>query len=116
MAPESRPRSSRARTARQGRPSQRRRTRKAIVEAAIGLIADGHTPSIDEIARAADVSRRTIYMYFATLDQLLIDATAGALSNATINAALDQVPDSQDPVVRVETLARTMLDLAPAAL
>jgi AcrR family transcriptional regulator len=113
MVPASRPP---ATAARHGRPSQRRRTRKAIVDAAIALIADGHTPSIDEIARAAEVSRRTIYMYFPTLDQLLIDATAGALSNPAIEAALDSAADSDDPAVRVETLARTMLDLAPASL
>ena len=45
-----------------GRPAQRRRTRKAIVEAAKQLLASGRTPSIDEIARAADVSRRTVYL------------------------------------------------------
>ena len=116
MTSESRPGSSRASTAHPGRPAQRRRTRKAIVDAAIELIADGHTPSIDEIARAAEVSRRTIYMYFPTLDQLLIDATAGALSNATIDAALEQAADTDDPAARVETLARTMLNLAPTAL
>jgi AcrR family transcriptional regulator len=116
MPPASRPSSSDPTTARHGRPSQRRRTRRAIVDAAIQLIADGHTPSVDEIASAAEVSRRTIYMYFPTLDQLLIDATAGALSNATVNAALDQVGHSDDPAIRVETLARTMLDLAPTAL
>ena len=99
-----------------GRPAQRRRTRKAIVDAAIQLIADGHTPSIDEIARAAEVSRRTIYMHFATLEQLLIDATAGALSNAMIDAALEQAADSDDPAARVEALARVMLELAPTAL
>ncbi len=61
------------------------------------------------------MSRRTIYTYFPTLDQLLIDATAGALSNATIDAALDQGTDSDDPVVRVATLARALLDLAATA-
>jgi AcrR family transcriptional regulator len=55
-------------------------------------------------------------MYFSTLDQLLIDATAGALSNATIDAALDQAADSDDPTVRVDTLARAMLDLAGTSL
>jgi AcrR family transcriptional regulator len=116
VPPASRPTPSRASLAPAGRPAQRRRTRKAIVDAAIQLIADGHTPSIDEIAHAAEVSRRTIYMHFATLDQLLIDATAGALSNAMIDAALEQVADSDDPAVRVEALARTMLELAPTAL
>ncbi|WP_344836355.1 TetR/AcrR family transcriptional regulator [Nonomuraea dietziae] len=63
-----------------GREAQRRRTRKAIVEAAAKLSAGGATPSIDEIAAAADVARRTIYSHFPTLDQLLIDATAGAIN------------------------------------
>ncbi len=112
----SRPTSSNPSTATPGRPSQRRRTRKAIVDATAELIAAEQTPSVEEIARAADVSRRTIYTYFPTLDQLLIDATAGALSKATIDAALDQEADSDDPVARVEALARSMLDLAPVAL
>src|SRR5262245_6868239 len=63
-----------------GRAAQRRRTRNAIVSATRELIAAGKTPSIDDIAAAADVSRRTIYMYFPTVDQLVLDATAGLLS------------------------------------
>lgn len=99
-----------------GRPSQRRRTRKAIVEAATELVASGETPSVDEVARAADVSRRTVYLHFPTLDQLLIDATVGALSNAGVDAALAREAGSDDPRSRVEALAGTMLDLAPATL
>jgi AcrR family transcriptional regulator len=63
-----------------GRVAQRRRTRKAIVDAASALLAAGADPSIGDIADAADVSRRTIYTHFPTLDQLLLDAAAGALS------------------------------------
>jgi len=113
------PRQSRPRspaTAEQGRPAQRRRTRKAIVDAAIELVAAGRSPSVDDVARAADVSRRTVYLYFPTLEQLLIDATAGALSAATVDSALDQEAESADPAARVETLARGILDLAPAVL
>lgn len=116
MTPVSRPPSSQDPKTNPGRPSQRRRTRKAIVHAATELIAAGQTPSVDEIAHAADVSRRTIYLYFPSLDQLLIDATVGALSNATIGAALEEEGDSDDPGARVEALARRMLELAPAAL
>ncbi len=116
MPPLSRPTSTKATSADPGRPAQRRRTRKAIVDAATQLVAAGRAPSIDEVARAADVSRRTIYLYFPTLDQLLIDATAGALSNATIDAALDEEASTGDPAARVEGLARRMLELAPATL
>src|SRR5438067_3208724 len=112
----SRPTSSSAADPHHGRPSQRRRTRKAIVDAAGQLIAAGQTPSVDEIARVAEVSRRTIYLYFPTLDQLLIDATVGALSNATIDTALDQEADSDDPTARVEALAREMLEVSAVAL
>ena len=48
------------------RPAQRRRTRKAIVDAAMTLIAQGKTPSVADVAAAADVSRRTVYLYFPT--------------------------------------------------
>ena len=55
-----------------GRYRQRRRTRAAIVTAAMGLLKDGPAPSMAQIADAADVSRRTIYLYFPTLEQLLL--------------------------------------------
>ncbi len=99
-----------------GRASQRRRTRKAIVDAAGQLLVAGHTPSVDEIAEAADVSRRTVYLHFPTLDQLLIDAAAGALSNAGVEAALDEQVTGADAAERVEALTRTLLGLAPVAL
>jgi AcrR family transcriptional regulator len=64
-----------------GRAAQRRRTRKAIVDATAALLSAGEDPSVADIAAAADVSRRTIYTYFSTLDHLLLDATLGALSS-----------------------------------
>ena len=53
-----------------GRFRQRRRTRAAIVAATAELVQAGATPSVGEIADAADVSRRTVYTYFPTLEQL----------------------------------------------
>jgi AcrR family transcriptional regulator len=90
------------------RAAQRRRTRKAIVDAAAALLAGGTTPSIDEIAAAADVSRRTVYMYFPTLDQLLIDAALGALSRTTIDRAIAAAPHGETPEDRVERLVRAL--------
>jgi len=83
-----------------GRAAQRRRTRRAIVEATSRLLAAGADPSINEIAAAADVSRRTIYTYFPTLDQLLLDATLGAM-NVSIEAAIDSSgePDAHARIV-----------------
>jgi AcrR family transcriptional regulator len=99
-----------------GRPAQRRRTRNAIVAATRDLIAEGTTPSIDEIAAAADVSRRTIYMYFPTVDQLVLDATAGMLSDATVDAVLDADTDGDDVVARTDALVRAFVALAPDTL
>ncbi|MEU9714010.1 helix-turn-helix domain-containing protein [Streptomyces sp. NPDC047976] len=99
-----------------GREAQRRRTRKAIVEAAARLSADGATPSIDEIAAAADVSRRTVYAYFPSLDHLLIDATLGALNEPPVEQALTDPAIAGDPAARVDALIRTLLKYSPQSL
>ena len=99
-----------------GRAAQRRRTRTAIVAATRQLVAEGKTPSIDEIAAAADVSRRTIYMYFPTVDQLLLDATVGLLSEATVDASLDHDRFGDDVIARADALATTLVGLAPDTL
>src|SRR3954470_5871126 len=83
------------------RPAQRRRTRKAIVDAAIALLARGQTPSVADVAAAADVSRRTVYMYFPTFDQLLVDATVGALSGASVERAMEAADGEDDVEERV---------------
>lgn len=99
-----------------GRAAQRRRTRAAIVAATRELVAQGKTPSIDEIAAAADVSRRTIYMYFPTVDQLLLDATVALLSEATVDRVLDPDQHGDDVIARTDALAKTLVDLAPETL
>lgn len=60
-----------------------------------------------EIAQAAQVSRRTLYMYFPTLEQLLIDATLGALTKDTIDPVIIESA-SNDPAERVEQLSRAL--------
>ena len=99
-----------------GRAAQRRRTRAAIVDAATRLLSDGRTPSVDDIAAAADVSRRTVYMYFPTLDQLLLDATVGALSATEMDAAMTAAATAEDPAAGVDALVTTSTRLAPVTL
>ncbi|MFG2994730.1 TetR/AcrR family transcriptional regulator [Streptomyces sp. NPDC048257] len=101
---------------RAGREAQRRRTRKAIVEAAMRLSVGGATPSIDEIAAAADVSRRTVYVYFPTLDHLLIDATVGALNEPPVEEALNHPALGGDAAGRIDALIRTLLEYSPQSL
>lgn len=85
-----------------GRVAQRRRTRLAIVEATKRLVSEGAWPSVNEIAEAADVSRRTVYLHFPSLDHLLIDAIVG-LMGAGVDAALACL-SSSDPRVRLRVL------------
>ena len=87
-----------------GRYRQRRRTRAAIVDATMRLVAAGTTPSVSEIADAAEVSRRTVYLYFPTLEQLLLDATLGLLSQTAVDDAIDAVDVTGDAEARVEAM------------
>jgi AcrR family transcriptional regulator len=97
----------------QGRVQQRRRTRKAIVDATIALLARGETPSMTDVAHAAEVSRRTVYMHFPTLDQLLLDATAGALSQQSSAAGPVVLKDDDAVETRVTKLARSVQRMSP---
>jgi AcrR family transcriptional regulator len=99
-----------------GRVAQRRRTRNAIVAAATRLLTEGGTPSVDAIAAAADVSRRTVYTYFSSLEQLLLDATLGAMGDADIDAALDIDASGDDVPARVDALIRGLLAMSDTAL
>jgi len=63
-----------AATDRPGRANQRHRTRKDLLVAAARLLQEGHSPTMDEVAEAAMVSRATAYRYFPTLDSLLVEA------------------------------------------
>lgn len=99
-----------------GRYRQRRRTRAAIVDATAALIQAGATPSVGEIADAADVSRRTVYTYFPTLEQLLLDATLGLLSQAAVDDAIDAADAGDDPVERVAAMVRAFSAMSAETL
>jgi AcrR family transcriptional regulator len=99
-----------------GRSRQRRRTRAAIVAAASRLLAEGATPSMADIADAADVSRRTMYLYFPTLEQLLIDATLGALSQHAVDAAIEAADTGGDTDARVAAMIGALASLSNETL
>lgn len=80
------------------------------------LLERGETPTIDQIASAADVSRRTVYLHFPSLDQLLLDATVGVLSQADIDTVLDRTMRGADAADRVDALARELLKHGDATL
>jgi len=57
-----------------GRRQQKARTRQALVDATRRLLADGVTPTVEEAAAAAEISRTTAYRYFPTQRSLLLAA------------------------------------------
>ncbi|MFZ5720504.1 MAG: TetR/AcrR family transcriptional regulator [Pseudomonadota bacterium] len=98
------------------RANQKLRTRKDLLEAAARLMREGRTPTFDEIAEAAMVSRATAYRYFPGLDALLVEA---GLDVAMPSAeALFAGESSADPVRRLdrvdEAMAAMMRDNEPA--
>lgn len=57
-----------------GRVDQKQRTRQALVDAARRLIVEGQTPTVEEAAASARISRTTAYRYFPSQRALLFAA------------------------------------------
>lgn len=97
-------------TAPVGRPNQKARTRKDLLEAASQLAKQGRNPTLEEVAEEALVSRATAYRYFPNVEALLVEA---ALDLAAPDPeALFRQDNSVDPVerlLRVETALHDMI-------
>ena len=74
-----------------GRMNQKRRTRAALISAAGDLVRRGETPTLEQVAEAALVSKSTAYRYFpsqeALLAEVLLDAAVGPDLEAVYAAA-----------------------------
>lgn len=69
------------------------------------LVAADQSPSVADVADAADVSRRTAYRYFPTQEQLLVEAALETLRpevEAALTAALPDGSDTLDDVGQAE--------------
>src|SRR5919112_699969 len=66
----------------------RRRTRRAMIEAATRLVREGASPSVTEVADAAGVSRATPHRYFPTQESLLAEVLVPDLETALAAEAL----------------------------
>ena len=77
----------------------RARTRRLMLETAVALMQQGRTPSVSDVAEAAEVSRATAYRYFPS---------QAALVHAVVDAALGPIlqwrSDSTDAEARVGDL------------
>jgi AcrR family transcriptional regulator len=85
-----------------GRTRQKSRTRDALVGAARELVARGVSPTVDQAATAASVSRTTAYRYFPNQRALLVAAhpETGAAS------MLGEDPPA-DPAERLDRAVRS---------
>lgn len=97
-----------------GRDRQKGRTRRALLAAATELLASGQTPSITEVADAADISRRTAYRYFPTQEQLLVEAALEGLRPFVAEAV--EGDGSKDPNDAELRLDRTAIALQRGAV
>jgi AcrR family transcriptional regulator len=109
----------------EGRINQKRRTRAAIVAAAVELVEQGQRPTVAEVAEAALVSRATAYRYFPTQEYLLFEAalesTRSDIDRELENDALPEDPEArlemlidalQERIINKEAAFRTMLRLS----
>ncbi|RXH32392.1 transcriptional regulator [Bradyrhizobium nanningense] len=54
-----------------GRANQKRRTRQALISAAMAFRDEGYNPTLAEVAERALVSRATAYRYFSSVEALI---------------------------------------------
>lgn len=80
-----------------GRRNQKARTRTALVDAARELLSSGTTPTVEEAAEAAAVSRTTAYRYFPNQRALVV----AAHPEVDRDSLLPEDPP-EDPVQRVD--------------
>ena len=104
-----------------GRTRQKRRTRDALLAAARALVGQGKSPTVEDAAEAAGISRTTAYRYFRNQAELLAQAHPEIAEASLLpNPPPTDVEERLDWVVRKiaalvaerETQYRTMLRLS----
>ncbi|SFL86156.1 TetR/AcrR family transcriptional regulator [Variovorax sp. OV329] len=91
------------------RANQLRRTRKDLLQAAARLARQGRTPTLEECAEEAMVSRATAYRHFPDLSALLIEASLDISTPQAEELFADT--RSGDPVVRLDRVDAAFHDM-----
>jgi len=91
-----------------GRPNQRRRTRKDLLQAASRLVKQGPKPSLEDIAEEALVSRATAYRYFPNVEALLVEAALD-VEAPRVEDVFGEAPPA-DPVARLHHVDAVLSD------
>ncbi|HVG52330.1 MAG TPA: TetR/AcrR family transcriptional regulator [Xanthobacteraceae bacterium] len=95
-----------------GRPNQKSRTRKDLLRAASRLVKQGQTPTLEQVAEEALVSRATVYRYFPSIEAMLIEASVDIAVPEPMD--LFQNETSRDPVIRLERVETALYDMIMA--
>jgi AcrR family transcriptional regulator len=89
-----------------GRVGQKARTRTILLTAALAMIREGAQPSVEEVAQATGISKRTAYRYFTSREHLLADAALDGL-RPKLAEIIDSVRGA-DVVERLASLVRAL--------
>jgi len=104
-----------------GRTQQKQRTRNALIAAAQQLVGEGKSPTVEDAAEAAGISRTTAYRYFRNQAELLAAAHPETTKTSLLPAGAPAAAEERlDLVVREitrivlegESNYRTMLRLS----
>lgn len=91
-----------------GRPNQKARTRKDLLQAAARLMKQGRTPTLEAVAEDALVSRATAYRYFPSIEALVAEAAVDVAMPEPHEFFRDDA--SRDPVARVQRAENAVND------
>jgi len=92
-----------------GRSGQKQRTRRALVAAARDLVAQGLTPTVEQAAEEASVSRATAYRYFPNQRALLMAAHPETEARSLLPPDAPDGPEARLELV-VEAFTRLIAD------
>jgi AcrR family transcriptional regulator len=92
-----------------GRPNQKTRTRKDLLQAASRLMRRGRAPTLEEIAEEALISRATAYRYFPSVEALLVEAAIDVAVPEPGELFRDEA--SHDPVARLQRVDTALHDM-----
>jgi AcrR family transcriptional regulator len=95
------------------RLNQRHRTRAALVEAAMQAVQRGETPTVEDAAASAGISRATAYRYFTSQQALLLEASLDAIGTIPDPRMVDEGPVESRVDAAISTFIRMGFDHEP---
>jgi len=100
-----------------GRPNQKSRTRKDLLRAAARLMQAGQSPTLEEVAADAMVSRATAYRYFPGVEALMTEAALDvAMPEADSFFADDPSAEPLERLLRADAAVAGMIRANEPAL